>query len=206
MGWTTHSHVLIRTNLDANEVRICMFLLFLFIQPRFLGLCQACPKYAKCSFAFLFIQGLSHFDFDIKYSNNTVTWEDQEVNMKPQHFFRNPVNTASCLIDFMEIDNEQNESFLKEILPSKYGKVETDQVAEQQEHLKPEQRTDLKQILGKYTTLFNGELGKYTNKKVHLQLHDEVQPFHGKAYPVPFIHKKVFYDELQCLVAVNVLE
>ena len=135
---------------------------------------------------------LSRFDFDIKYSNNTVTWEDQEVNMKPQHFFRNPVNTASCLIDFMEIDNEQQESFLKEILPSKYGKVETDQVADQQQHLKPDQITDLKHILGKYTTLFNGELGIYIKKKVHLQLHDEVQPFHGKAYPVPFIHKKVF--------------
>ena len=60
---------------------------------------------------------LSHFKIDIKYSTQTIQWEEQEVHMKPYTFFSNQINTASCLIDFLDIEEEQNESFLRVILP-----------------------------------------------------------------------------------------
>ena len=149
---------------------------------------------------------LSHFQIDIQYSDNTITWEDQDIAMKPHDFFANHVNTASCLIDFMDIEDEEHESFLKEILPSKYGKVDTNMVAEQQKHLDETKQNDLKQLLSKFPTLFNGELGQYTKKKIHLTMEEGSVPFHAKAYPVPIVHHKIFYEELQRLVAVGVLE
>jgi Aspartyl protease len=74
-----------------------------------------------------------------------------------------------------------------EILGAKYDKQDTDQVADQQCHLSPEQREQLKQLLRQFPRLFRGELGtsKYPHQKVSITLQDGAKPVRKRAYPVP---------------------
>ena len=107
-------------------------------------------------------------------------------------------------------DDETEDSFsvqkgTKEILESKYEKVDTEQVAEQQQHLPQRQRDQLSSILGQFTHLFSGKLGKFPNYKVHLELTEEAKPFHFRPYPVPHAHRRTFKNELQRLVDIEVL-
>jgi len=53
----------------------------------------------------------------------------------------------------------------------KYTKVDPDLVAAQQKHLSPhQQQADLAALLHKFPELFNGQLGHYPHRKVHLEL------------------------------------
>jgi hypothetical protein len=94
---------------------------------------------------------------------------------------------------------------VQEILESKYDKVSTDEVAQQQEHLSQRQRQQLASLLSEFTMLFSGKLGCYPHAKVHLELMPEAKPFHTRPYPVPHMHAPVFRKELDRLVEIDVL-
>jgi hypothetical protein len=47
------------------------------------------------------------------------------------------------------------------------------------------QRDDLAALLSNYSKLFNGELGLYPHRKLHLDLVENAQPVHRRPYPVP---------------------
>ena len=57
-----------------------------------------------------------------------------------------------------------------EILDAKYEKVEIDEVINQLNHLDPQQKEDLKQVLQGHTKLFDGTLGVYPHRKFHIDL------------------------------------
>jgi hypothetical protein len=65
---------------------------------------------------------LDQLKMDICYSNNTMKWLNFEIIMKPRNFWQNPWN---LYYTFVEEDDlfEASDSFLKEILPSKYEKA-----------------------------------------------------------------------------------
>lgn len=64
----------------------------------------------------------------------------------------------------------------------------------------------MQELLKKHKKLFNGTLGMYPHKKVHIELTDEAKPVHSQAYPIPNIHYKTFKKELDYLVRIGVLE
>eukprot|EP00957_Ditylum_brightwellii_P171737 13074146-Ditylum_brightwellii.AAC.1 len=72
-------------------------------------------------------------------------------------------------------------------------------------HLTPLQRKQLQAVLEKTPELFNGELGLYPHRKVHLEVEENVRPYHAKAYSVPRVHLDVFKKELMHIVAIGVL-
>ena len=147
---------------------------------------------------------LEQMKVDVSYSNGTVTWLHHTIDMKTEDFFQSQLN---LFYTFQEDDIiDQGESFLKEILPSKYGKVEIDDVILQQKHLNEQQKHDLKRVLSTVDKLFNGKLGCYPHRQIHLDLHSNAIPFHAKAYAVPHIHETIFKKELQRLVEIEVLE
>jgi hypothetical protein len=53
--------------------------------------------------------------------------------------------------------------------------------------------------------MFNGTLGVYPHKKVHIDIDSNAKPIHSRPYPVPQIHLKTFKKELNHLVKIGVL-
>jgi hypothetical protein len=60
--------------------------------------------------------------------------------------------------------------YASEILDAKYGEVSTADVVNQLTHLNKKQKQDLKVLLKDFTKLFNGTLGVYPCKKMHIAL------------------------------------
>jgi hypothetical protein len=53
--------------------------------------------------------------------------------------------------------------------------------------------------------MFDGTLGVYPHKKVHIDIDLNVKPVHSGPYPVPQIHLETFKMELDHIVRISVL-
>ena len=71
------------------------------------------------------------------------------------------------------------------ILDATYNKVDLDKVINDQKHLNKKQRRELKKVLIKYEKLFNGTLGVYPHRKVHIELLADAVAKHVQPYSVP---------------------
>jgi hypothetical protein len=58
----------------------------------------------------------------------------------------------------------------------------------------------------KYESLFDGTLGDWKAKPVFFQLKEGSKPYHGRAFPVPTIHKEVLIREIERLCELGVRE
>jgi hypothetical protein len=70
----------------------------------------------------------------------------------------------------------------------------------------PINKKKLLRLLKKYKLLFDGTLGDWKTKLVSFQLKEGVSPNHGRAFPVPKIHKETIIKEMERLCELGVLE
>ena len=95
----------------------------------------------------------------------------------------------------------------QDIKESKYEIADIDKVVRSCTHLDQTQQNDLREVLDRYPTLFNNELGTYPDEKIHLDLKEGAVPHcQPRAYSVPNAHRSVFKAELDRLVRIGVLE
>ena len=73
-------------------------------------------------------------------------------------------------------------------------------------HLKEFERKKPLNMLQEYEGFFDGKLGLRKIKPVSIELKPGSKPYHGKAFPVPHIHKELFRKEIDSLVELGVLE
>ncbi len=52
-------------------------------------------------------------------------------------------------------------------------------------HLNSHQKADLLQVLWENNKMFDGTLGVYPHKKVHIDIDLNAKPVHSRPYPVP---------------------
>ena len=130
-----------------------------------------------------------------------MEWYDRVVPMKP-----------ASLPDLYHLDFDDDvddddpfDCFPTEILPSKYEKVDVQTVVDQQTHLSPVQQTQLHDAFHGLDELFNGKLGLYNRKQVHLDIKPDAVSIRCKPYAVPYAHKQIFHDESLRLVDQGVL-
>ena len=170
---------------------------------------------APCRYDVIFgADFLSKAGIDTKFSTGTVEWMEKSVPMKEPRFWESAENVYFALSDGSDEEDDDDDfydeceaydMYLNTIKDAKYEKVTPEMVAEQQEHLSKDQQKDLCRVLSKYPELFDGGLGKYPHKQVHLEVDEKVKPTHSKPYPVAKAHEEVFKKELQHLVKVGVL-
>ena len=93
------------------------------------------------------------------------------------------------------------------ILDAKYNKADLQSIVKNNcKHLSADQQNKLLQLLIKYESLFDGTLGDWKTKPVSFQLKEGSKPYHGRAFPVPKIHKEVLIREIERLCKLGVLE
>ncbi len=97
------------------------------------------------------------------------------------------------------------ECFATEILDAKYEKTGVVEVVKGLTHLNAHQKADLLQELQENDKMFDGTLGVYPHKKVHIDIEPNAKPVHSRPYHVPQIHLKTFKKELGHLVRIGVL-
>jgi hypothetical protein len=98
------------------------------------------------------------------------------------------------------------ECFATEIMDAKYKKTDVVEVVKRLTHLNIHQKADLFQVLQENDKIFNGTLGVYPHKKVHIDIDPNAKPVHSRPYPVPQIHLITFKKELDHFVRIGVLE
>ncbi len=93
------------------------------------------------------------------------------------------------------------------ILEDKYQTADLQSIVRDNcKHLSADQQKKSLQLLKKYELLFDGTLGAWKTKPVSFQLKEGVSPYHGRAFPVPKVHKETIIKEVERLWQLGVLE
>jgi hypothetical protein len=154
---------------------------------------------------------LSKTGIKLNYSEGNMEWFDCSIQLWP------PGGLDSKEFDTMEdmfhiqvedkiFGEDWLEWFATEILDAKYAeKTDAAEVVKGLTHLNAHQKADLLQVLQENNKMFNGTLGVYPHKKVHIDIDPNAKPVHSRPYLVPRIHLKTFKKELNHLVRIGVL-
>mmetsp|Transcript_1730 Transcript_1730/g.3805 ORF Transcript_1730/g.3805 Transcript_1730/m.3805 type:complete len:311 (+) Transcript_1730:1006-1938(+) len=150
---------------------------------------------------------LDELGINIDFANHHVKWLDKFVSMKTKQHWQNHTNWTLAFdrgyLDILDDDDFADDAF---ILDAKYEATTGTEVAAKQVHLTKAQQDQLAKALENTQELFDGNLGHYKHKKIHLELEDNVVPVHSKAYSVPVKHQPAFLKELEHLQAIGVLK
>ncbi len=93
------------------------------------------------------------------------------------------------------------------ILDAKYAKEDLQSIVKNNcKHLSADHQKKILQLLTKFELLFDGTLGDWRTKPVSFQLKEGASPYHGRAFPVPKIHKDVLIKEIERLCKLGILE
>jgi hypothetical protein len=96
---------------------------------------------------------------------------------------------------------------LTRILDAKYSKADLQSIVKNNcKHLSADHQNKLLQLVVKFESLFDSTLGDWKTKPVSFQLKEGASPYHGRAFPVPKIHKDVPIKEVERLCKLGVLE
>ena len=145
---------------------------------------------------------LSKLGIDINFSNSTCSWDDSVIPMKP---LETQQSTSSYAIEESGILKEATRR-LKKILDAKYEPVKIDKVVADSHHLTFQQKHLLDEILRKYEPLFDGSLGHWKAKSVHLELKEGATPYHARPYPIPKSLEIKIKLEIERLIQAGVLK
>jgi len=144
---------------------------------------------------------LTDLGIDIRFSNNTVEWDNSEIPMKDVDL--------DCAESYHVADADAADDAIeriKRILDAKYEPADLLAVSKEAVHLDSDEQNKLHQLLVKYDTLFDGTLGHWTDIEYGIDLKPDVTPYHPKAYPIPHKYVETLKLEVERLCEVGVLK
>ncbi len=153
---------------------------------------------------------LSKTGIKLNNSEGNMEWLDCSIPLCP------PGSLDSKEFDAMEEDmfhiqvkdelfgEDWLKCFVTKILDTKYEKTDVAEVVKELTHLNAHTKADLLWELRENKKMFDGTLGIYPHKKVHIGIGPNAKPVHSRPYPVPSIHLKTFKIERNHLVRIGV--
>jgi len=87
-----------------------------------------------------------------------------------QYDLKDLIECFETQVDDEAVGDEWMDSYVTQILDAKYEKLDIDAFIKTQSHLNESQRAELKALIEKHSKLFDGTLGVYPHKKVHIEL------------------------------------
>ena len=153
---------------------------------------------------------LSKAGIKLNYSEGKMEWFDCSLPLRPPGGLDSTDFDAMEDMFFIQAEDELfGEDWLScyatDILDAKYEWTDVADVVDKQTHLNVHQKKDLLQVLQDNGKMFDGTLGLYPHRKVHIELLPDAKPVHARPYPVPRIHLSTFKRELDHLVSLGVL-
>ena len=149
---------------------------------------------------------LNSTGIDVCSSDLTCRWMDTKIPFHTPDFF----NDSDRLRHLLRIDPVRIESFAAsrvQVKPTYDTTASVDDVVDEQTHLSEAQRDQLRELMNKYSKLFDGSLGRYPKRKFHLELKEGATPYHCKSpYPVPSYNMPVLKQELDRQCQLGILE
>ena len=93
------------------------------------------------------------------------------------------------------------------ILDANYKKADLQAVVKDNcTHLSANKQKQLLELLTDFEPLFDGTLGAWNTAPVSFQLKEGAEPYHGRAFPIPKVHKETILKEIKRLCELGVLE
>jgi hypothetical protein len=93
------------------------------------------------------------------------------------------------------------------ILDAKYEKANLPELVKSNcTNLSPSEQAKLLEVLEEFEDLFDGTLGVWDTEPVTFELKEGAKPYHGRAFPIPQVHKETIMREIRRLTDIGVLE
>jgi hypothetical protein len=141
---------------------------------------------------------------EIKWLDHVVPYREYVPMFDPEtHLLALLLDAAETAVD-SDPSDDTFQYYAASIAEQKYEYVNTDQFAENQKHLTPEQCSQLVDVLKRFQQLFSGNLGCYPHCKLHLDLLPDVKPVRKRPYTVAHAHQEVFRSNLDYLCSLGV--
>jgi hypothetical protein len=144
---------------------------------------------------------MSDLGIDLRFSSMTIEWDGSEIPMKD----RDAKEAESFFVADPASINDAAER-VKAILDAKYEAANLREVCDNSDHLEPEERDLLFQLLSKYEDLFDGSLGNWEGEEYNIELKPDATPYHAKAIPIPKVHLDTLRQEVERLCELGVLK
>jgi hypothetical protein len=121
----------------------------------------------------------------LNYSEGNIEWFDCSIPLCPPGGLDSKEFDAMEDMFHIQIEDEifgedWLECFATEILYAKYEKTDVAEVMKGLTHLNAHQKADLLQVLQENNKTFNGTLGVYPHKKVHIDIDPNAKPVHSR--------------------------
>ena len=146
----------------------------------------------------------------LDFKSKMITIDDVKLPMRHINNLQKPQNRHQIYTNSQYLEPPITQGATKravEILDAKYEKADLPAVVKQNcSRLTSADQIQLLHLLQKYEQLFDGTLGDWKTTPVKLELKEGVWPFHGRAYPVPFIHNHTLKKEVERLESIGVLK
>ena len=73
-------------------------------------------------------------------------------------------------------------------------------------NLSPSEQDKLLGVFTEFEDLSDGTLGDWETEPASFELKEGTKPYHGRAFPIPKVHKKTIMNEIKRLIEIGVLE
>ena len=140
---------------------------------------------------------LSKSGIKINYETGFMEWFEGLLHLRDPSVIN--AKTFDDIEDALLIQQEDEifgedwlDSYATEILEAKYNPTDINDAVSNMDHLKDDQKEDLKVLLNKHKELLDRTLGVYPHKTFQIDIYSETVPVHSRAYPVPHIHLDTF--------------
>jgi len=138
---------------------------------------------------------------DLRFTDNVAEWDGSEFPFKDGKATpKEACHTAEG--DVMD----EAVSRVKRILNVKHKKADLKTVCQSQTESTVEQKGQLEVLLCKCEPLFDGQLGRWQDQEVKLELKEGAKPCHSRAHNIPRCHTQAPKAEVERLVKTGALK
>ena len=143
----------------------------------------------------------------LNFKDNTISIDDTSLPWRKVASLQHPEHLLALYQDTFEpVATADETKRTMKILDAKYEKADLPKIVQDNcQHLTTDQRNELLRLLLKFEELFDGTLGDWDTEPVDIELKPDAKPYHGRAFPVPVIHKDTLMKELERLVELGVM-